>query len=143
MKISQDKSNIGKVFTFRIVESSDSYYLCKTLDAEKKSKNIIAVLPKALINKYFTHALSTLEDCLFEGLVLQLQEEGGLPVISCQQDLIHLKEQIPKSNDDLSKASSFIGLVSSVDRKGVTLRFFDGLKKLVLVKDLETSDNFA
>lgn len=80
IKISQDKAIIGKVFQFRVVETTDNFYICKSTDAEKKSKNIVATLPKALVNKFFVHTL-TLEDQFFEGLVLEIQEEG-LPIIS-------------------------------------------------------------
>jgi hypothetical protein len=71
IKISQDRSNIGKVFQFRLMETTDNYFICKSLDAEKKSKNIVATLPKVLVNKFFIHSL-TLEDSVFDGLVLEL-----------------------------------------------------------------------
>jgi hypothetical protein len=36
-------------------------------------------------------------------------------------------------------SESFVGFVSSIaERKGVNVSFIDGLKKLILVKDLET-----
>lgn len=81
IKISQDRANIGKVFQFRVVESSfGGFFLCKSLSAEKKSKNFVAVLPKALAHKFFLHSL-TLEDHIFQGLVLEIQEDS-LPIIS-------------------------------------------------------------
>lgn len=42
----------------------------------------------------------------------------------------------------MSSEQSFVGYVASVDRRGVTIGFIDGLKKLVLVKDLETVQDF-
>ena len=80
IKISQDKSLIGKTFQFRVVETTDNYFICKSLDAEKRSKNVVATLPKALVSKFFIHALS-LEDHVFEGLVIDLQDDA-LPIIS-------------------------------------------------------------
>ena len=116
------------------------------MDAEKKSKNIIAILPKALVSKFFIHSL-TIEECIFEGLILEFLsadylEELALPVISAQNDLLALKSQIPKTNEDFLSNQSFIGVISQVDRKGVQVRFFDGLRKLILVKDLEIVQDF-
>jgi hypothetical protein len=36
-----------------------------------------------------------------------------------------------------------VGFVSESNRKGVTVRFLAGLKKLVLIKDLENTNNFS
>jgi hypothetical protein len=80
IKISQDRANIGKVFQFRVVETASGYFLCKSLNADKKSKNFVAVLPKALVNKFFLNSL-TLEDHVFDGLVLEIQEDA-LPILS-------------------------------------------------------------
>jgi hypothetical protein len=65
-------------------------------------------------------------------------ELADLPLISAQNDLRLLKSQIPKTPEDFLSSSSFIGVISQVDRKGIMISFFDGLKKLILVKDLET-----
>ena len=137
-KISQDHANVGKVLQFRVVEANERYFICKSLDAEKKSKNIVAVLPRSLVGKYFIHTVG-LEEQVFEGLVLEIQEDA-FPIISVQHDLISLKESIPSSNEHIQSTSStsFLGFVASVDRRGVTLGFIDGLRKLILVKDLET-----
>jgi hypothetical protein len=141
IKTSQDRGNLGKVMHFRVVEAKENFYLVKSLDAEKKSKNIVAILPKALVGKFFQHSL-TLEDCVFEGLVLEFLEEdlASLPVISSLFEHLAFKAQIPASNEDFSSPEhqSFFGFVSHADRKGVTVRFLNGLKKTVLVKDLET-----
>lgn len=122
-----------------MVETQETYFICKSLDADKKSKNIIAILPKALVGKFFIHSL-TIEECIFEALVLDYlpTELADLPLISAQNDLRLLKSQIPKTPEDFLSSSSFIGVISQVDRKGIMISFFDGLKKLILVKDLET-----
>lgn len=138
--ISQDRQNIGKTFQFRVMETSENYFIVKSIDAEKKSKNIVATLPKALVGKFFLNTL-TLEDQIFEGIVLDIQDDA-LPIVSVQHDLLSLKEHIPKDQDDISNFESLVGLISSVDRRGVTLRFLNGIKKLVLVKDLETVQDF-
>lgn len=66
--------------------------------------------------------------------------------ISAQPELIALKESIPKSNEDLKNDNQtgrvFTGVVNESSRAGVSLRFLNGLKKLVLVKDLETVQDF-
>ena len=122
--------------------------ICKSTDAEKKSKNIIAVLPKALVSKFFLQTLLAGEsdELTFEGLVLELPEDS-LPVISSQLELVAFKSQIPHTNEDFNENtttySSYVGVVNSADRRGVTIRFHDGLKKLVLMKDLETSQDAA
>jgi len=54
---------------FRVVEAFDNFFIVKSLDAEKKSKNIIGLMPRVLVNKFFLPSLS-LEDLLFDGLVL-------------------------------------------------------------------------
>jgi cell fate (sporulation/competence/biofilm development) regulator YmcA (YheA/YmcA/DUF963 family) len=51
-KSSADVSNIGKVLTFRIIETSEKYVIVKSLDAPKKNANIFAILPKCLISNY-------------------------------------------------------------------------------------------
>lgn len=66
-----------------MVETQETYFICKSLDADKKSKNIIAILPKALVGKFFIHSL-TIEECIFEALVLDYlpTELADLPLIS-------------------------------------------------------------
>lgn len=68
-----------------------------------------------------------------------------IPVITSMNELISHKEEIPKSNEEMSSESkrSSIGFISEVNKKGVTVRFLAGLKKLVLIKDLETTSNFS
>jgi len=58
------------VLLFRVLDFTDKYFICKSMDAEKKSKNIVAVLPRALVGKYFVHTLS-LEEQVIEGLILE------------------------------------------------------------------------
>jgi hypothetical protein len=53
-----------------------------------------------------------------------------------------LKDEIPKSAEDIANFPSLIGVISQVDKRGVTIRFSHGIKKLVLVKDLETVQDF-
>jgi hypothetical protein len=64
------------------MEKTPTYFVCKSLDADKKSKNIIAIMPKVLVNKFFLNTLS-LEDHLFDAIVLEIQDDA-LPIISCQ-----------------------------------------------------------
>lgn len=76
-------------------------------------------------------------------MILELQE-NGMAVVSSQHDLISLKEAIPKSNEDIQNPStrSLVGVVSETSKNGVSVRFLDGLKKLVLVKELETAQDY-
>ena len=77
---------------FRVGEVQANYYLVKSIDAEKKSKNIVAVLPKALVGKFFHNSL-TLEDCTFQGLVIDYLEEdlASLPIISAHFEHLAFK----------------------------------------------------
>lgn len=71
----------------------------KSTDAEKKSKNIVAVLPKALVGKFFHNSL-TLEDSNFSGLVVDYLDEelASLPLISALFEHLTFKDHIPSSN---------------------------------------------
>lgn len=86
-----------------MVETHETFFICKSLDADKKSKNIIAILPKALVSKFFIHSL-TIEECIFEALVLEFlpSEFADLPLISAQNDLLLLRSQIPKTPEDFN-----------------------------------------
>ena len=84
---------------FRVTEAKENYYLVKSLDAEKKSKNIVGVLPKALVGKFFHNSL-TLEDCLFNGLVMEFLPEdlSSLPLISAHFEHLTFASDIPRDN---------------------------------------------
>ena len=127
---------------FRVVEDLDStsgkYMLCKSLNAEKKSLNIVAILPQVLVNKWHLSAFR-LEDFSFEALVLTLQEDSRLPVISAQPDLISMREEMPKQVKELESEKTFVGVVAETSKHGVAVMFLDGVKRTVLMKDLETT----
>jgi hypothetical protein len=126
---------------FRLAEVKENYFIVKSLDAEKKSKNIIAILPKGLVGKFFINSI-TLEDLTFQALIIEFLEDdiSGLPIVSALFEHLTFKSQIPSSASDFTNPSfeTFFGFVSHSDRKGVTVRFLNGFKKLILVKDLET-----
>lgn len=48
MKATRDPELVGQVFSFRILKENDTYCIVKSLDASKKSKNFIGLLPKCL-----------------------------------------------------------------------------------------------
>jgi len=56
IKASKKESNIGKVFSFRVTEDKDLYYIVKSVSQkgetleDKKDKVIIAILPKCLVS---------------------------------------------------------------------------------------------
>lgn len=54
IKASKDKSLVGKVHKFRVVDIQEDkkYVVVKSTDAEKKSKNFIAILPRCLITNF-------------------------------------------------------------------------------------------
>ena len=52
-----------------------------------------------------------------------------------------MKDSIPRKNADISTDAInriFTGIVSESNKSGVMVKFLDGLKKIVIVKDLET-----
>lgn len=65
LKATQDSSLVGQVRHFRLLEGEESspYLLLKCMDAEKKSKNFLAVAPKCLLTN-FAHdsPFSTISD---------------------------------------------------------------------------------
>lgn len=62
-----------------------------------------------------------------------------IPIVTSHALLISLKDEVPKSAKDLeANQGTFVGFVSEVTPKGVIVRFMDGLKKLIVPKDLET-----
>jgi hypothetical protein len=54
IKSTKDPFLIGSVNQFRVVEENDRYCIVKSLDAVKKSKNYIAILPKCFIGSVNT-----------------------------------------------------------------------------------------
>jgi len=54
VKASKDASLVGNVNRFRILESDENqpFYLVKSVDAVKKSKNFLAILPKCLVTNH-------------------------------------------------------------------------------------------
>ena len=100
-KSSNDDSNVGKVMQFRVLEQDkEEYLVCKSIDQAKKSQNIVALLPKALINKHHLPSFA-FESFTFDGIVLEILEDMQFPLISAQIDLVALKSSIPRSNEDL------------------------------------------
>ena len=124
IKASKDKNLVGRVHKFRVLESQDNsnYMVVKSTDAEKKSKNFIAILPRCLVTNFsptISNQLSSEE--VYEGLVLELLF-GQIPVISLQPELIALKDDILKktedNNDQLRSGSTYIGVVNGVVKGG-------------------------
>ena len=75
VKATKDKSLVGKVNQFRVLESDENlpYHIVKSVDAAKKSKNFLAILPKCLItNHSHTISQSLSPEQTYEGIVLDL-----------------------------------------------------------------------
>lgn len=53
IKPSKEQSLVGQVFVFRRIEQAEDetrgFFIVKSMDAAKKSKNFIALLPKCLV----------------------------------------------------------------------------------------------
>lgn len=60
---------MGKIFLFRVTESHDAYFVCKSLDADKKSHNVVGILPKILISKHQAPSF-VMENFTFQGLII-------------------------------------------------------------------------
>jgi len=54
MKASKDAGLVGQVHSFRVIECDEAkpYYIVKSTDAEKKSKNFVALLPKCMVSNF-------------------------------------------------------------------------------------------
>lgn len=120
IKPSKEQSLVGQVFTFRKVDQEEDetrgFYIVKSMDAAKMSKNFIAILPKCLVanNTRFQTVPSK-----FQGLVLEIFRDQ-LPVISIQQELIALRDQIPgnpKEELSLTSGKAMIGVCNGLQGK--------------------------
>jgi len=96
LKASREPALVGEVFTFRLLETDPeaSFFMVKSLDASKKSKNFIALLPKCLLTSFGDFFKPSLEGTEFKGLVLEIFRDS-LPVVSIQSELIQLAADIP------------------------------------------------
>ena len=99
-KASKSHDLIGEVKTFRIVDddSNGPYFVVKSVDSTKKSKNIVAILPKCLVSSYTEAQAAEFLGETFEGLVLEIYNDS-VPIISAQPELIALKNEIPTKQD--------------------------------------------
>lgn len=93
IKESKKEEHVGQVFQFRCVENKGSYFVAKTVLAEKKNK--IAILPKCLVSSFGITLPLSQPQFTFEGLVLE--HVSGIPVIALKPELIHCVDQIPQT----------------------------------------------
>ena len=77
LKASKDSALVGQVFQFRILDEQDKFCIVKSLNASKKSKNFIGLLPKCLSGSLMLSS----PDFTCEGLILDLYH-SQLPLIS-------------------------------------------------------------
>lgn len=77
LKSTKDPALVGQLNHFRILEEQDKFYVLKSLDASKKSKNFIGLLPKCFSS---SENLSN-PDFTCSGLILD-QFRGQIPIIS-------------------------------------------------------------
>jgi hypothetical protein len=135
------------VFRFRIIDCSEerTFYIAKSTDAERKSKNFIALIPKCLVSSFSDFLSVPINtETTFRGLVLEIFKDQ-VPVVSVQPELIELKSQVPTKAqlDNFSSGTSFIGLVNGISINGqVSIRFFDGVCRSIKVKDLNTTKDY-
>jgi len=141
VKSSKNAELIGKVNQFRILETDENlpYHIVKSTDADKKSKNFLAILPKCLITNHpETIGLTLSNEITYEGIVLDLLH-AQIPVVSIQPELIALKDEILDNNSkELSQGASYVGVVNGVVGKAgqISVMFRNGIKKTIKVKDL-------
>ena len=141
VKSSKNAELIGKVNQFRILETYENlpYHIVKSTDADKKSKNFLAILPKCLITNHpETIGLTLSNEITYEGIVLDLLH-AQIPVVSIQPELIALKDEILDNNSkELSQGASYVGVVNGVVGKAgqISVMFRNGIKKTIKVKDL-------
>ena len=141
VKSSKNAELIGKVNQFRILETYENlpYHIVKSTDADKKSKNFLAILPKCLITNHpETIGLTLSNEITYEGIVLDLLH-AQIPVVSIQPELIALKDEIIDNNSkELSQGASYVGVVNGVVGKAgqISVMFSNGIKKTIKVKDL-------
>jgi len=144
VKASKNAELLGNVNQFRILETDEDlpYHIVKSVDAVKKSKNFLAILPKCLITNHPEAIGQTLSSELtYEGLVLDLLH-AQIPVISLQPELIALKDEILDNNSkELSQGASYVGIVNGVVGKAgqLSVMFKNGIKKTIKVKDLNVT----
>lgn len=149
-KASRNADLVGQVHSFRLARQVDddqrSYAILKSTDAPKKSKNFIAVLPSCLMPK----GLNLKEVLEVQGIVLQMvggSEGQQLPLVSVQQELILLKEQIYDADRDgeMTAGKTFVGVVNGAAGKAgqVTVRFMNGVQKAIKAKDLNSTQNIS
>jgi len=141
VKSSKNAELIGKVNQFRVLETDENlpYHIVKSTDADKKSKNFLAILPKCLITNHpETIGLTLSNEITYEGIVLDLLH-AQIPVVSIQPELIALKDEILDNNSkELSQGASYVGVVNGVVGKAgqISVMFRNGIKKTIKVKDL-------
>lgn len=126
----------------------EPYLLIKSLDASKKSKNFLAVLPMCLVSNFSCFSNLNLKGQTFTGVVLEIFQDS-LPVVSIQPELIALKKEIPcnpKGTElKLSSGQTYIGVCNGLQGKAghVSVRFFNGVSRSIKVKDLNTTSEYA
>jgi hypothetical protein len=122
IKPSKDSSLVGQVFNFRLLESPEDetrgFYLVKSLDASKKSKNFIGLLPKCLVSSFGLFLNQNMNSSLrFSGLVLETYRDS-LPMVSIQPDLIASVSDIPCNPKEeeliLTGGQTFIGICNGL-----------------------------
>jgi len=120
IKSSKDSSLVGKVHKFRVIDCSEelNFYIAKSTDAEKKSKNFLALVPKCLVSSFsdfLTMPIST--ETHFSGLVLEIFRDS-LPIVSMQPELIELRKEVPSrvqmSSEKLNPGATFVGVVNGL-----------------------------
>ena len=148
-KASRSQDLVGQVHKFRLVASGNEdkkYFLLKSTDAVKKSKNFVAVLPRCLVPA----GVSLKESQEVEGLVLQMIGGGGsqqVPLVSVQRELVLLKDEIFKGSaeEQMTPGQTFVGVVNGLVGKAgqVGVRFLNGIQRTMKVKDLNVTQGYA
>lgn len=144
----KDKSLVGQVFQFRLLDSEEDqkYYVMKSLNASKKSKNFVALLPKCLVSNFDGSLnMNISSEQTLKGLVLEIYR-NSLPIVTLQPELISLKDSLLQEEDDSNfiAGRSYVGICNgAVGKAGqIGVRFLNGFSKNIKVKDLNKTVNY-
>lgn len=123
---------LNEVTTYRVCESRSNYYVVKTLNQKKPS---VAVMPKCLASSFGIALPFDQKDFSFEAITICKAQD--FPIVSAKPELISLKEEFTFADS----GRSFVAIVENVSGKyGVTLRFSNGLTKLIALKDVPQAE---
>ena len=94
----------------------------------------MAILPKSLSSHHEEE---------FKGIVIDIHK-SSIALVSSQEELIALKDEILSGDKELTSGDTYIGVINGIIGKAghVSVRFLNGIQKLIKVKDLNTTQDY-